>query len=131
MSLPRASVPLRRNANCPNRNRSARQSPASIRIHFEGGDECLLRDLDAAELPHSLFAFLLLVEKFAFARNVAAIALGGDILAQRLDGFSRDNLAADRRLHRNLEQMSWNQILELLAHRPAASFGARAVHDHG
>lgn len=51
-------------------------------VHLEGGDERLLRDLDLAELAHALLALLLLVEELALAGDVAAVALGGDILRQ-------------------------------------------------
>src|ERR1700736_1939947 len=61
-------------------------------IHLQRGNERFLRDVDLAELPHLLLAFLLLFQKFAFARDVAAIAFGGDVLAQRADGFAGDHL---------------------------------------
>jgi hypothetical protein len=51
-------------------------------IHLQRGDEGFLRDLDLAELPHLLLAFLLLVQQLALARDVAAVALGGHVLAQ-------------------------------------------------
>ncbi len=57
-------------------------SVALICIHFQSGDEGFLRDLDAAELPHLLFAFLLLVQELALAADVAAIALRGDVFSQ-------------------------------------------------
>src|SRR3546814_17062214 len=50
--------------------------------------------------------------------------------AQRRDQLACDHLAADRRLDRNLEQMTRDQILEALAHPPAPAFGGRAVDDH-
>src|SRR3546814_20907254 len=53
-----------------------------------------------------------------------------DLLAQRRDRLACDHLAADRRLDRNLEQMTRDQILEALAHPPAPAFGGRAVEDH-
>ena len=59
----------------------------SILVHLEGGDEGFLRDVDPAELAHLLLAFLLLVQKLAFAGDVAAIAFGGDVLAQRARWF--------------------------------------------
>src|ERR1700719_1953325 len=49
----------------------------------------LLRDLDLADLFHALFARLLLLEKLALARDVAAVAFGQDILAHRLDACAR------------------------------------------
>ena len=50
-------------------------------IHLQRGNECFLRDVDLAELPHLLLAFLLLLQKFAFARDVAAVAFCGHVLA--------------------------------------------------
>ncbi len=46
------------------------------------GNKSFLRDVDLSELPHLLLALLL--QKLAFARDVAAIAFGGDVLAQRV-----------------------------------------------
>ena len=40
-------------------------------------------------------ALLLLLQQFFLARNVAAIAFGGHVLAQGGDGFAGDHLAAD------------------------------------
>jgi hypothetical protein len=40
-------------------------------IHLQRGNERFLRDVDLAELPHLLLAFLLLLQKLAFARDVA------------------------------------------------------------
>src|SRR5579871_3256131 len=57
-------------------------------IHLQRGDECLLRDVDLAELAHALLAFLLLLQKFSFARHVTAVALRGDVLAKRAHGFA-------------------------------------------
>jgi hypothetical protein len=45
-----------------------------LHIHLQRRDEGFLRNVDFAELPHALFAFLLLVEQPAFARGVAAVA---------------------------------------------------------
>ncbi len=46
-------------------------------------------------MPHLLFAFPLLVEQLAFARGVAAVAFGGDVLAEGAHGLAGDDLAAD------------------------------------
>src|SRR5262249_51241406 len=70
-------------------------SASALHIHFQRSNERLLRDVDLAELAHFLFALLLLVEQFAFAGGVAAVALRGHVLAQRAHGFARDDLAAD------------------------------------
>src|SRR5204862_5066583 len=87
------------------------QAPASlfrgggslVGVHLEGGDEGFLGDLDFAELAHALLAGLLLVEELALAAHVAAVALGGDVLAQRPYGLARHDAAADGRLDRDLE----------------------------
>src|SRR6185503_16312066 len=51
----------------------------------------LLRDLDLTHPFHALLAFLLLLEQFPLARDVAAIALRQDVLPQRLDRLARDD----------------------------------------
>src|ERR1700722_20472993 len=79
-------------------------------VHLQCSNKSLLRGADLAELPHLLLAFLLLLQKFAFARDVAAVAFCGDVLAQRADGLARDDLAADRRLDRNLEHVRRGEI---------------------
>jgi hypothetical protein len=43
-------------------------------IHLQRRNEGFLRDVDLAELPHLLLAFLLLLQKLAFAGDVAAVA---------------------------------------------------------
>ena len=48
-------------------------------------------------------------------RDVAAVALGEHVLAQRADGLARDDAPADRRLDRDLEQVRRDQLLQLLA----------------
>ena len=61
-----------------------RRGPRSLAT-LEHGQERLLRDLDPPDLLHALLPFLLLLEELALAGDVAAVALGGDVLAQRLD----------------------------------------------
>jgi hypothetical protein len=87
----------------------------------------------------------LLVEELALARDVAAIAFGGDVLAQRRGergpparcGASNspltlpgDDLAAERGLDRDLEQMAGDEVLEALAELAAPGLGGGAVDDH-
>ena len=66
---------------------------SSLIIELEHGEKCLRGDLNRAELAHFLLAFLLLFQQLFLARDVAAIALGEHVLAQRLDGLARDDLA--------------------------------------
>ena len=86
---------------------------------------------DGEVVAHLLLAGLLLVEELALAGDVAAVALGGDVLAQGRDGLAGDDAAADRGLDRDLEEVTGDQLLELLDHRPAAGLGAGAVDHHG
>src|SRR4051794_26811036 len=88
---------------------SAARPPISA-IHLQRRDKSFLRDVDLAELPHLLLAFLLLLKKFALTRDVAAVAFRGDVLAQRADGFAGDDLAADRGLDRDLEHVRRDQF---------------------
>src|SRR5689334_17894286 len=69
--------------------------PAASHIHLQRGDEGFLRDVDFAELAHALFAFLLLLQKFSFARHVTAVAFCRHVLAERAHGLAGDDLAAD------------------------------------
>src|SRR5262249_20672586 len=103
----------------------------SVLIHLQRCDEGFLRDVDLAELAHLPLALLLLVEELALAGDVAAIAFGGHVLAERADRLACDHLAADSGLDWYLEQVPRDQVLELLAHRPAARLGALLVDDHG
>ena len=58
------------------------QIPAWILfVQLEYREESLRRDLHRAELAHFLFAFLLLFEQLFLSRDVAAVALGENVLA--------------------------------------------------
>src|ERR1700748_3810467 len=89
-------------------------------IHLQRGNEGFLRDVDLAELPHLLLAFLLLLQNLALARDVAAVAFGGGVLAPRPGGFTRNPFAADRRLDRDLEHVRRDQLFHLLDHGASA-----------
>ena len=49
--------------------------------HPQHRQKSLLRNIDFPDPLHPLFAFLLLLQKLAFSRDIAAIALGEDVLA--------------------------------------------------
>src|SRR5262245_48031594 len=68
------------------------------RSALQDREKGLLRDLHPADLLHPTLAFLLLLQQLALARDVAAVALGGHVLAHRLDGLPGDHAAADRGL---------------------------------
>src|ERR1700733_741753 len=84
----------------------------NLHIHLQRCDEGLLRDVDLAELAHALLALFLFLKELALAGHVAAVALGGDVLAEGAHGFARDNLAANRRLDRHLKHVRRNELLQ-------------------
>src|ERR1700722_17398548 len=108
----------------------AGSATAALLPDLEQGQESLLRNLDAPDLFHPFFAFLLLLEQLSFSRDIAAVTLGGDILAQRPDGFARDNLGADPGLNRDFEHLARDQLAHLFAQRPAPFVSLVAMHDY-
>ena len=90
----------------------------------ENRHEGLLRDFDVADHLHALFALFLLFEQLAFAGDVAAVTLGGNVFAQGGDVFARDDFGADRCLQRNLELMPRNQAAQFGDNVATAVFSA-------
>src|SRR3989304_1089917 len=80
-------------------SRDATSVAPSLRAlsHFQHRQERLLRNLDPADPLHAPLPFLLFFEQLALAGDVAAVALGQDVLAQRLDRFARDDAAPNGR----------------------------------
>src|SRR5206468_12838289 len=72
------------------------------------GDEGLLRNLDPADGLHPLLAFLLLLQQLALTRDVAAVALGKNVLTDRANRFPGDDPRADGGLDRHLELLPRN-----------------------
>ena len=54
----------------------------SALLRLQHLDEGFLRDVDLADALHPLLTFLLLLEQLALARDVAAVAFRGHVLAQ-------------------------------------------------
>ena len=131
-SLPAAgsgweSDPPRQGLPSEGLKREARdQSPSPL---VEDGEEGVLRDLDVADLLHPLLAFLLLLQQLALAGDVAAVALGGDVLAEGRDRLAGDDLGADGGLDGDLELVAVDLRPELLDQLQAASIGLVAVDD--
>src|ERR1700722_20789291 len=73
--------------------------------NFQHSEESFLRNVHAAHALHALLAFFLLLEKFSFARNIAAVAFGYYVLADCTNCFARDHVAPDGGLHRNLKHL--------------------------
>src|SRR4029453_1252381 len=89
-------------------------------VHFQYGEERLLRNLDRADLLHPLLALLLLLQQLALAGDVAPVELRRHVLAERLDGFARDHVRTDGRLHGDVEELPRDRVLESHDQRPAA-----------
>jgi hypothetical protein len=64
-----------------------------------------LGNADAPIFAHPRLAHLLLLEELALPRRVAAIAFRRHVLAERSDRLAGDDLAADRGLDRDLEEV--------------------------
>src|SRR3990172_284778 len=88
--------------------------------HLEHGKKSLLRKLDAADLLHPLFAFLLLLKKFPFSRDIAPVALCGHVLAERLHGLAGNDLGPDRGLNDHLIELPRNNLFQALGKLPPA-----------
>src|SRR5438093_4053702 len=78
--------------------------------NFEDGEEGFLRDVHLADALHAALAFFLFFEEFAFARNVAAVAFGENVFANRRNGFARNHAAADGSLDRHFKHLTRNQF---------------------
>src|SRR5258708_1849067 len=96
---------------------------------LQDGEERLLRDLDAADLLHALLARLLLLEQLPLARHVAAVALGEHGLAHCLHVLARDDVAADRRLHGDVEHLARDERAHARGEVAAAIARGLAGHD--
>src|SRR5690606_7347937 len=97
---------------------------------LQNGQESLLRDFYAADLLHALLAGLLLFKQLLLAGDVAAVALGQYVLAQRLDVLARDDFGADGRLDRDVVHLARDQRTHARDHVAPARARAGAVHDH-
>src|SRR5712664_3143653 len=98
---------------------SRRVCRSFMRLALEDRQERLLRHLDPSHLFHALLPFLLFLQQFALAGDVAAVALGGHVLAHGLDGLAGDDAAADGRLDGHLVELPGNHRPELLRERLA------------
>src|SRR5699024_1600680 len=98
-------------------------------IGGQGGDERFLRHLDGADVLHALLPLLLLLQQLALTGDVAAVALGQHVLADRADVLPGDDPGADGGLDRHLELLARDQVLELAGHLNAIVIGLLAVDD--
>src|SRR5215469_12822868 len=113
----------------------ANQSPAlvfrrpgpNIRSCFQHFNKSFLRDVDVADGFHPLFAFLLLFQQLALARDVAAVTFRCHVLAERADVFRRDDFTADGRLNFHLELLARDDLLELFRQRASPALRLAAM----
>src|SRR5829696_7929992 len=98
-------------------------------IQLQDREERLLRNLDGADLLHPLLALLLLLEQLALPGYVSPVELRGHVLAEGLDGLARDHDGADRGLHRHVEELPWDRVLQPLDQGTPAVVGELPVHD--
>src|ERR1700733_11402697 len=98
-------------------------------VRGQCGDERLLRHLDAADGLHPLLAFLLLLQQFALAGDVTAVALRQHVFADRSNVLPRNDFGPDRGLNRYLELLTRNELLEPGGHLVAVRRGRVLVHD--
>src|SRR5258708_18607099 len=95
--------------------RTARRAVSITRsVKAQHRHERLLRDLHIADALHSGFARLLLLQQLALARDVAAVALGDDVLAEGGHRLAGHDLAPARGLDGILELLSRDQRLDLI-----------------
>lgn len=98
---------------------------------FEDCHEGALRDVHLADFLHLLLALFLLFPKLPLSRDVAAIAFCGDVLRNGADGFTPDDLSADRSLDRDFEELLGNHFLEFRADGPPFGFRFRSMDQAG
>jgi len=60
---------------------------------------------------------------FFLARDVPAVTLCQDVLAERFHRFARDDLRADRRLHCDIEHLARYELAHPRGEIPAAVLG--------
>src|SRR3989441_9386285 len=99
-------------------------------VNLEHRQEGFLRDLHRAHLLHALLSCFLFLEELPLAGDVAAVALGGHVLAQRPDRLPGDDLGADSRLDHDFEQLPRDELSQLLGDLAAPLVRLVAVDDH-
>src|SRR5690606_32951811 len=82
-------------------------------IYLQHREERFLRDFDVANLLHALLTGLLLFQQLALTTHIAAVALGKNVLAQRLDRTARHDLPAKSGLNRDVEHLPWDEFFHL------------------
>src|SRR4030095_10656441 len=98
-------------------------------VYFQYSQKGFLRNVYVAHAFHALLAFFLLFQELAFATDITAVALGGDVFAHGSHRLAGDAVGADGRLDRDFILLPGNQFLELGRQSAAPDVGSVAVHD--
>src|SRR5699024_12339997 len=101
------------------------------RVSGQCSHECFLWNVDRTDSLHALLTSLLLFQKLALTRNIAAVALRQHVLTHSANILTADDFRANGRLNRNPEMLTRNQFLQLLRHLIAIVTSVAFVHDSG
>src|SRR5271156_2175290 len=99
--------------------------------YLQHREKRFLRNVHAADAFHSLLAFFLFFQEFAFAADVSPVAFGDYVLADRGYSFAGYDLGSDCRLNRHLEHLPRNQLLHLGRQRSSTLVRKVAMDDGG
>lgn len=91
--------------------------------------ERFLRQLDVADLLHAFLTVFLFLQQLFLTADVTAVAFRQHVFTQLLHGGTRDDVRADRRLNRDVELLTRDQIFHLLHQFTAAILRVVAVGD--
>ncbi len=80
----------------------------------ENSHEGFLRNFDAADHLHALLALFLLLQQFAFARDIAAITFGKHVFTHGFDGFAGDDARANSGLDGHFKELARNELAQAL-----------------
>ena len=88
-------------------------------------------DVDFAEGFHLRFSFLLFFKEFALSGNITTVTFRGDVFPHGGDGFTSDDVAADRCLDGDDEHLRRDDFFELSGEFTAATLSFVDVDDGG
>src|SRR5262245_49059168 len=103
----------------------------ALRNNLQYVEKGFLRNVYFADALHAALTFFLFFQQFAFTRDIAAVALGENILADGGDGLPRDHSIANRRLNGNFKHLAWNEFLHFFDQRFSPRIGEIPMNDPG
>src|SRR5258708_13213417 len=93
-------------------------SDSPVSLDLEHCQKRFLWNLDRSDLLHPFLTFFLLLQQLALAGDVAAVALGSDVLAQRPDRLALNDFGADPCLDHHFEQLPRDHLFHFLCAPP-------------